>query len=190
MSVTSEQARAAVFEIFENQGNPLTRVSKGQQWIVQAADGTRALLKTAAKGSMIVKTMSTANDAPIIGFDADVTHVLAAVALPDERTVTAYLVPLDVAEAAYRRNNREWMAPGDHKPTTTWVLRFNSRTDKHFGHAMDIEWAEYVVGTHRLDAVSSDVSDASPRDVLEQCRSEIARAYEVEPEQVRISVDL
>lgn len=190
MNVTSEQARAAVFEIFENQGNPLTRISKGQQWIVQAADGTRALLKTAAKGSMMVKTTSTENDAPIVGFNAEVTHVLAAVVLPDERTVTAYLVPLDVAEAAYRRNNREWMAPGTHKPTTTWVLRFKSGTKKHFGHDMATVWAEYIVGTQQLDAPPANVSDDSPRDVLERCRLEIATAYEVNPEQVRISVDL
>lgn len=189
MGITTEQARAAVFDIFEQRGTPLTRISKGQQWIVQAADGTRALLKTAAKGSMMVKAASTENDAPIIGFDADVSHVLVAAAFPDEWTVTAYLIPLEIVEAAYRRNNLEWMAAGNHKPTTTWVLRFNSGRAKHFGHDMASVWAEYVVGTIGLDPVAT-VLDSSPKDVLERCREEIATAYSVEPGQVRISVDL
>lgn len=149
MNVTSGQAHAAVFEIFEKLRNPLTLV-KERPRIVHAADGTRALLKTAATGAMIVTTRSTANDAPVVGFDADVTHVLAGVSLPGKRIVTAYLVPLKVVEEAYRRNNREWMALGDRKPTTTWVLRFKFRCDRHYGHAMDIKWAEYVMGTYQV----------------------------------------
>ena len=44
-------------------------------------------------GSMMVKTTSTENDAPITGFDAEVAHVVAAVVLPDERDSDCLLDP-------------------------------------------------------------------------------------------------
>lgn len=180
-----EEVRHAAFQIFEKMGNPLTRTSKGQQWIVRTKDGTRAILKTAAKGSLMVKTTAPDTSAPIIGFDADVTHILAAVV--DGRMVTTYMVPLDVAEVAYRQNNREWLeVDPTHKQSTTWVLRFPPNSNaKYFGHDMMTVWAEYAVGS--IDLGSAPVQ---PKDVLERCRKEIAAAYAVEPGQVRISMDL
>jgi hypothetical protein len=181
----AEQMRDAAFKIFQQVGNPLIRTSKGQQWIVQTKDGIRAILKTAAKGGLMVKTAAPDTAAPIIGFDADVTHILAAVF--DGQTVTAYLVPIDVAEAAYRRNNREWLdIDPSHKQSTTWVLRFPENPNaKYFGHNMATVWAEYAAGSIDLQA-----PPVEPKDVLERSRADIAAAYGVEPEQVRISVDL
>lgn len=197
MKYDASQIRDAVFQIFDRAGTPLTRISKGQQWVVQTRDGTKAILKTAAKGGLMVKAENSDNDARIIGFDADATHILAGVLLPGETKVTAYLIPKDEVEAAYRRNNREWLqAEGvrmlKHKPTTTWVLRFQpNKNASYFGYNMATVWAQYAVGSIDLNKVAAVAPTASaPKDVLERCRQEIATAYSVEPEQVRISVDL
>jgi hypothetical protein len=185
MEHTSENLREAAFRIMAEAGNPAKRTNTGQQILVAMADGTTANLKTAAKGGLMVKTMTPANDAEIVGFNANVSHILAAVCLPGEDTVTAYLVPLDVVEAAYRRNNREWTEQSPGRSSTTWVLKFNKAKGDYFGNNMAAEWDEYRVGTTSLAK-----ADNAPKTVLERARSEIAEAYGVETGQVRISVDL
>ena len=103
------------------------------------------------------------------------------------RRLVTVLDNLDVAEVAYRQNNREWLeVDPTHKQSTTWVLRFPPNSNaKYFGHDMMTVWAEYAVGS--IDLGSAPVQ---PKDVLERCRKEIAAAYAVEPGQVRISMDL
>lgn len=182
--IKADQVRAAAFDIFEKIGNPITRVNRGQQWIVQSANGEKAILKTAAKGGLMVKSETPDNDAKIVGFDADVSHIIAAVA--DGSTVTAYLVPIEVAEAAYRHSNEEWLQENpEHNPTTTWVLRFPPGRRPRPGHNMAEKWAEYAVGSTAVELLPDE-----PKDVLERCRAEIAKAFSVDPRQVRISVDL
>lgn len=132
----------------------------------------------------MVKTRSTANDAEIVGFNSGVSHILAAVRLPGEDIVTAYLIPQDVVEAAYRRNNLEWTeATGG--ASDTWVLKFCKTRASYYGGNMAEEWAQYVVGSMSLVEI-----DNSPKAVLDRARCDIAAAYGVETEQVRISVDL
>ncbi len=187
MTYRSEDIRDAAFKIMEASGNPAIRYSKGQQWLVRLADGTKANLKTAGKGGLMVKTRSTANDAEIVGFNADVSHILAAVRLRDEDVVNAYLIPMDVVERAYRRNNYEWCAQKPGRATDTWVLGFYDRKRKIYGDNMAKEWAEYHIGSTSL---TEEKKVAGPKAVLEQAREDIAAAYGVEPVQVRISVDL
>ena len=47
------------------------------------------------------------------------------------------------------------------------------------------EWSEYVVGTYSIDEKIN-----SPKMVLDRARMDIAKAYGMTAEQVRISVDL
>jgi hypothetical protein len=187
LTYKSEDIREAAFKIMEAVGNPAKRYSRGQQWLVRLADGTKANLKTAGKGGLMVKTRSTTNDAEIVGFNADVSHILAAVRLRDEDIVTAYLIPMDVVERAYRRNNYEWCAQKPGRATDTWVLRFYDRKRKIYGDNMAFEWAEYRIGSVSL---TEDNEPTGPKSVLEHARNDIAVAYGVEPEQVKISVDL
>ena len=182
--IKADQVRAAAFDIFVQTGNPITRTNRGQQWIVHSANGEKAILKTAAKGGLMVKAETPDNDANIIGFGADVSHIIAAVA--DGSKVTAYLIPIDVAEAAYRESNDEWIkANPEHNPTTTWVLRFPPGRKERPGHNMADKWAKYAVGSTTVELLPDE-----PKDVLERCRADIAKAFSVDPRQVRISVDL
>ena len=185
MTYSSEDLREAAFRIMEAAGNPARRSNKGQQILVEMADGTTANLKTAAKGGLMVKTTSTANDADIVGFGADVSHILASVLLPGEDTVTAYLIPIGVVEAAYRRNNKEWSEQMQGRASDTWVLKFNKAKGDYFGNNMSEVWKQYRVGSISLAAI-----DNTPKAVLERARGEIANAYGVESTQVKISVDL
>ena len=180
-----EQLIEAAFQIMEAAGNPVKRINKGQQWLIRMADGKTANLKTAGKGGLMVKTLSPENDAEIVGFDADVSHILASVCLPGDEIITAYLIPLDVVEAAYRRNNLERSQKTKRAKTTTWVLKFNETKAIHYGDNMAQEWEQYRVGETSLA-----VEDNSPKAVLERARGEIAEAYGVEATQVKISVDL
>lgn len=185
MEYTSENIREAAFRIMKAVGNRAKRISTGQQWLVKMEDGTTANLKTARKGGLMVKTRSSDNDAEIIGFDADVSHILAAVCLPNEDEVTAYLIPMDVVEAAYRRNNHEWREITKRGASTTWVLKFNATKNTYYGDNMAEEWKQYRIGSTLLSEI-----DNTPKAVLERARSEIAEAYGVEANQVRIAVDL
>ncbi len=185
MDYTSKDLREAAFRIMETAGNPAKRFNKGQQWLVEMADGTTANLKTAGKGGLMIKTLSTDNDAEIIGSNAGVSHVLASVRLPGDETVTAYLIPRDVFYAAYRRNNCEWSEQKPGRVSTTWVLRFNETKNSYYGDNMAEEWEQYRIGSTSLAEI-----DNTPKAVLERARGEIADAYGVETEQVKISVDL
>jgi hypothetical protein len=184
MDYTSQDIRDAAFRIMEAVGNPAKRTSTGQQWLVEMKDGITASLKTAGKGGLMVKTRSKSNDAEIIGFDAGVSHILAAVCLPGENVVTAYLIPQAIVEAAYRQNNREWSEQTG-GASDTWVLKFGNTRATYFGGNMAEVWGQYRIGSTSLDDI-----DKTPKAVLERARSEIANAYGVETEQVRISVDL
>ena len=105
--------------------------------------------------------------------------------LPGDETVTAYLIPLDVVETAYRRNYREWREQAPGRASTTWVLRFNGTKVDYYGDNMAKEWKQYRIGSASLAKI-----DNTPKAVLERARGEIADAYGVETEQVKISVDL
>ncbi len=185
MDYKSKDIREAAFRIMEIAGNPAKRFNKGQQILIEMADGTKANLKTAGKGGLMVKARSTNNDAEIIGFNAGVSHILAAVCLPGEDYVTAYLIPQDVVEEAYRRNNREWSERKPGRASDTWVLRFNETKGNYYGDNMAEEWKQYRIGSTSLEEI-----DNTPKAVLERARGEIADAYGVEAEQVKISVDL
>ena len=185
MDYSRENLIEAAFKIMEAAGNPAKRTNKGQQWLVEFADGKTANLKTAGKGGLMVKTLSPDTDAEIVGFDAGVSHILASVCLPGEETITAYLIPLDVVEAAYRRNNLEWRQKTKRGKSMTWVLKFNETKNDYYGDNMAEEWKKYRIGDTSLT-----VADNSPKSVLERARGEIAMAYGVETKQVKISVDL
>jgi hypothetical protein len=185
MDFTSSDLREAALRIMDTAGNPATRFNKGQQFLIKMTDGTTANLKTAAKGGLMVKTRSTDNHAEIIGFNAGVSHILAAVLLPGEDIVTAYLIPLEVVEEAYRRNNREWSAQAPDRASTTWVLKFNETKNNYYGVNMAEEWDQYRIGSTSLAEI-----DHTPKAVLERARGQIAHAYGVETDQVKISVDL
>jgi hypothetical protein len=184
MNYTSHDIRDAAFRIMETVGNPAKRTSTGQQWLVEMKNGATASLKTAGKGGMMVKTRSKSNDAEIIGFDAGVSHILAAVCLPGENMVTAYMIPLEVVEAAFRRNNREWSEQTG-GASDTWVLKFGNTRTTYFGGNMAGVWKQYRIGSTSLAETEN-----TPKAVLERARNDIANAYGVETEQVRISVDL
>ena len=188
MPYRSQYFRDAAFKIMKAVGNPATRTNTGQQWLVRLADGTTANLKTAGKGGMMVKTKSLANDAEIVGFKADVSHILAAVRLPGEDSITAYLIPIDVVERAYRRNYFEWCAQKPGRATDTWVLRFHDSKGDIYGDNMAEEWAEYRIGS--ISMKEDEQTNSGLKAVLERARNEIAAAYGVETKQVRISVDL
>jgi hypothetical protein len=158
MTYDTQTIRDAAFSIMENLDNPASRTSSGQQWLVELKDGTKANLKTAAKGTLMVKTKAPENDADIVGFNADVSHILAAVSLPGETTVTAYLIPLKVVESAFRRNNMEWCAKG-RKQGTTWALHFEHVEKDYFGWDMATVWSEYAVGSIELPAADKVFAD-------------------------------
>lgn len=192
MKYDNKRLIAAAYQIMEAAGNPAERMNTGIQHLVRMRDGTTANLKTAGKGGLMVKTRSADNDSDIIGFDAGVTHILAAVCLPNQATVTAYLIPIEVVEAAYRRNNKEWSEETGGS-STTWVLKFRNTRFSYYGGNMAKEWADYAIGSIDLEddgANHQQESDMSPKAVLERARSEIAEAYGVNSDQVRISVDL
>ena len=186
MTYSSDELRQAAFQIMESAGNPAIRTNTGQQWLVELADGKSAILKTASKGGLMVRTTSEDNDSDIVGFNAtEVTHILAIVCLPGGNTVTAYVIPIEVVEAAYRRNNKEWMEQKAGRASMTWVLHFDRKHPSFYGDNMAEEWAKYSVGTLSMDANAN-----SPKAVLQRARKDIAKAYGVTSDQVKISVDL
>ena len=187
MTTSKEQVRNKILETMAKSGNPAKRTNKGIQWIVEMQDGKRAILKTAAKGNLLVKTRSKSNDSEIIGFDADVSHILADVCLPEGKEILVYLIPKDVVEQAYRRNNREWAEEKPGRASETWVLHFGKNPNaKFYGFNMAEEWKTYLVGR---SPVLERVED-TPKLVLDRAKKDIAAAYGVSIRQVRISVDL
>ena len=71
------------------------------------------------------------------------------------------------------------------RASSTWVLRFNETKGDYYGDNMAEEWKQYRIGSTSFAEI-----DNTPKAVLERARGEIADAYGVEAEQVKISVDL
>jgi len=99
-----------------------SRIGNGQRWVVQLADGKRAMLKTSLNDNIMVKTdVPAPENAVISGFADDVDYVLAVTG--PIGGLSAYLVPLAVVEREFRTRQRNWMneAP-DSRSNTTWSL--------------------------------------------------------------------
>jgi len=189
MGFLTDDVRNSAIKIMADVGNPATRVGRGQRWVVKLADGKQALVKTAGKGGLMSKAASSDPDSKMSGFGDDVSHVLCAVGNPEDGTVTAYLIPIDVVEEAFRRCYREWLKTHPNSNNTTWVIHFPKRGLDYYGDGMAEEWSQYRVGTAAL-IESRTVAKSEPRAILDAARADIAEAYGVEPDQVTISVNL
>lgn len=146
----------------------------------------RALVKVASKGSAMVKTTDDdADSARISGFGPDVSHVAFFVRMPaNDDEVHVYVVPISVAEAAFREAHRAWrdrIGPGPQN--TTWVIWFQSQTGDADCNGFADKWASFKVG-------SGKVSETPRPLTVEQAKAGIALHYGVEQSQVRISIDL
>ena len=78
----------------------------------------------------------------------------------------------------HRTKTRAWFTDVE---SAVWQGKYYS----FYGGNMAEEWAEYVVGTLSIDANAN-----SPKTVLNRAGMDIAKAYGVTAEQVKISVDL
>ena len=174
----------AVHNIMEDVDNPATRTNKGQKYLVELKDGTQAIVKTAGKGGLMASTRSKDIDAGLIGYEDDVSHVLAIVCLPNDTIAKAYLIPMNIVIAAFRRDYAKWLEAHPGSGSDTWVLKFNEMKADHYSN-MSEEWNEYFIG-----CTSMVETGDSPKAVTARARADIANAYNVDIEQVHISVDL
>lgn len=98
------------------------RIGNGQRWVVQLADGKRAMLKTSLNDNIMVKTdMPTPESAVLSGFTDDVDHVLAVTG--PIGALAAYLIPMKIVENEFRTQQRRWMDKDpENRGNTTWSL--------------------------------------------------------------------
>lgn len=99
-----------------------TRIGKGQRWVIQLSDGTRAMLKTSLNDNIMVKTdVPTPENAVISGFTDDVDYVLAVTGAIGN--LSAYLIPIEIVEDEFRAQQRKWMDEDpENRSNTTWSL--------------------------------------------------------------------
>lgn len=98
------------------------RIGNGQRWVIQLADGKRAMLKTSLNDNIMVKTdVPTPENAVLSGFTDDVDHVLAVTGAIGD--LTAYLIPVEIVEKEFRTQQRKWMdLDPQNRSNTTWSL--------------------------------------------------------------------
>lgn len=99
-----------------------TRIGNGQRWVIELADGKKAMLKTSLNDNIMVKTdVPTPEDAVLSGFTNDVDHVLAVTGPIGD--LQAYLIPVKIVENEFRTQQRTWMdADPANRSNTTWSL--------------------------------------------------------------------
>jgi hypothetical protein len=120
-----------------NSGNAELSVSENKT--------VRALVKTASYGGAMVRASSIARDAIISGFDGDVDYVFFAVGIRDTDDVAAYLVPINVAEKAFRSSDRRsWHK--DREAGAVWIVHFMG-TGNRSSNGFAEKWREYLIGT-------------------------------------------
>lgn len=191
MSAETEETRKRAFSLIEKAGWSLSRIGKGQRYVVainNPGSGTtiKALVKTASRGSAMVKTNSdNADDAKLSGFGDDIDHVLFAVGDPASGSVSAFLVPAAIVEEAYRKAHREWRANRPHSnANTTWVLWFNNGGSPE-ANGFAEKWKGHLVGTEERPATASGQETLS----IAEAKERLARTFGVSPASIKISIE-
>jgi hypothetical protein len=131
MNRSTEQTRRIAYEILRSAGYKVVDASAGGRVLVDidAPDGwkLRALVKTGSLGRAMVKAKSGDPDAVISGFGADIEAVLFAIGDKDGG-VSAYLVPEQQAQDAFRKAHRERRGTSEKSAAnTTWVIYFDDK---------------------------------------------------------------
>jgi hypothetical protein len=192
----TERTRQAALSILEFEGWSWSRVGKGQRFVVEMHKGeqtVRALMKVASIGSAITTTDNDdADKAKLIGFGPDVDHVLFAVGNPQTAETEAYLVPIGMAERAYRDTHRAWRArhPGG-KPNTAWVLWFTDGGDQDCNR-FHRKWAQFRIGSSRPstgDPVETPLKRPTPPALAEE-KARLAARFGVPADRIRIVIEL
>jgi len=199
MSPQTDATRNAALSILEAHGMSWVRVGRGQRFVVHIEGAgrkkVRALVKAASLGSAMVRTdRDDADSAKLLGFEADVDHVLFAVGSRDSTEIVAYLVPIKEVEAAYRSGHRVWRSThAVRNENTTWVLWFNDSGTTPECNGFDRKWAQYRVGTSSPTAhVSGDpsaVGHGGNNSAIEDAKGLIAARLGVSPDQVKIVIE-
>jgi hypothetical protein len=132
-SYTANERKRAILSMLPG----AIRIGTGQRWVIKLSDGKVAMLKTSQNDNIMVKTdVPSPEDAVLIGFKDDVDFVLAVTG--QIGALSAYLVPVAVAENEFRNEQRKWLDKDpNHRATTTWsLLNLSSRFAQY---AYDIE---------------------------------------------------
>lgn len=161
VTYTATERKHAILAMLPN----ATRIGNGQRWVIQLADGKRAMLKTSLNDNIMVKTdVPTPETAVISGFTDDVDHVLAVTGAIG--SLSAYLIPKEIVEDEFRTQQRKWMdADPENRSNTTWSLSNLGTRFAKFNY--DIE----------LQAITPD-----------EAKRRLAVHFETTPDKINISV--
>jgi hypothetical protein len=196
MAISTESNRNTALQLLELAGKSWKRIGKGQRFVIQvdrSGETISALVKVASKGSAMVRTdVDDAEEAKISGFTDDVRFVFFAIGNPKTLTVSAYLVPIEEVEAAYRASHRKWR---DNHPTgtenTTWVLWFNDSGDADC-NGYHRKWEHYRIGesdTPMERTISADKQGSVSGLSIEEAKVGLARRFNVDPANVKIVIE-
>lgn len=144
-----------------------TRLGNGQRWVIQLADGKRAMLKTSLNDNIMVRTdVPNPESAVISGFSDDVDHVLAVTGAIG--SLSAYLVPIGIVEDEFRTHQRKWMDEDpENRSNTTWSL--SGLGTRFEAYRYDIE----------LQAITPD-----------EAKRRLAVHFQTTPDKINISVSV
>ena len=199
MTIETDATRDTALSILIESGMQWERKGSGQRFVVhikQSLSTVRALVKTASRGSAMVKTdIDDAEKANISGFKDDVTHVLFAVGDPLSNEVTAFLVPIREVEDAYRSTHKVWKS---HHPTgeenTTWVIWFNDRGNADC-NGFHLKWAHYRIGSRNLIIKPENESKAFGNQkhanglTIAQAKQGLALSLGIDPSCIKITIE-
>jgi hypothetical protein len=126
----------------------------------------------------------------ISGFDADVSHVLFVVG-GQYGIVRTYLVPREVAEAAFRKAHRDWLSDGhdDARDSTTWVIYFHDRGSPGANN-YNKHWAKYQIEPP-VPEPSGAASSKEREEALTipEAKRRLARSLGVPVDSVKITIE-
>lgn len=199
MTAETDNTRETALSILEAKEMRWERKGSGQRFVVHINQGLstiRALVKTASRGSAMVRTdIDDADKAKIIGFKDDVSDVLFAVGDPVSNEVSAYLVPIKEVEAAYRSTHRVWKS---HHPmgdeNTTWVIWFNERGNADC-NGFHLKWAHYRIGSRKLPSLLVNepraIGNLKHADglTITQAKQRLALSLGIDPSCIKITIE-
>ena len=197
--IDNEALLAAGLEMMRQNGKPLSKApSKGRSMLYTLPNGETVRARTCNDHILIVVASRPSADAEL---NIEGTDWLLVVMPEIERTpgkVITYLIPSEEAAATARKAHQEWLAtnPNTKGENTTWNLWFRSDAPLK-ANDFATKWSKYRLQgeayTNKPAAADYSVepnnSGGDVKSAVEAARRQIAKAANVSPEAVKITID-